>query len=230
MKKVGLVGGIGPASTLDYYKGIIDGYRARTASDNYPQMIIDSLNLAEIYAYVSNKQWDEFTKQFVDSIENLAAGGADFAVMAANTAHIVFDEVNRQSPLPLLSIVDETCKYAQSKKCKSVVIFGTAFTMSSGLYSNAFAKYGIDAFVPTEDEQKAIHNIIFPNLQEGIILPEEKRIILQIANRIISEKNADALVLGCTELPLIIQENDLDVLILDTTQIHIDAILNYMLA
>lgn len=229
MKKVGLVGGIGPASTLDYYNGIIDGYRVRTAGGNYPQMIIDSLNLAEMYSYVSNKQWDEFTKRFVDSIKNLAAGGAEFAAMAANTAHIVFDEVNRQSPLPLISIVDETCKYAQAKNCKSVVIFGTSFTMSSGLYSNAFAKYGIDAFVPTEDEQKAIHNIIFPNLQEGIVLPEEKRTMLQIANRIISEKNADALILGCTELPLIIQEDDLDALILDTTQIHIDAILSYML-
>lgn len=230
MKKVGLVGGIGPASTLDYYKGIIDGYRVRKACDNYPQMIIDSLNLAEMYSYASNKQWDEFTNRLVDSIKNLVAGGAEFAVMAANTAHIVFDEVNSKSPLPLISIVDETCKYAQSKNCKSVVIFGTAFTMSSGLYSNAFAKYGIDAFVPTEDEQKAIHNIIFPNLQEGIVLPEDKRTILQIANRLISEKNADALILGCTELPLIIQEADLDALVLDTTQIHIDAIVSYMLA
>lgn len=230
MKKVGLVGGIGPASTLDYYKGIIDGYRMKTAGDNYPQMIIDSLNLAEMYSYVSNKQWDEFTNRLVGSIKNLAAGGAEFAAMAANTAHIVFDEVNRRSPLPLISIVDETCKYAQSKGCKSVVIFGTSFTMSSGLYSNAFAKYGIDAFVPTEDEQKAIHNIIFPNLQEGIVLPEDKRTMLQIANRIKLEKNADALILGCTELPLIIQENDLDAFILDTTQIHIEAILSCMLA
>lgn len=230
VKKVGLVGGIGPASTLDYYKGITEGYRMKIGGDNYPPMIIDSLNLAEMYSLVSNKQWDEFTNRFVDSIKNLAAGGANFAAMAANTAHIVFDDINRQSPLPIISIVDETCKTAQSKNCKSVVIFGTAFTMSSGLYSNAFAKYGIDAFVPTEEEQKAIHNIIFPNLQEGIVLPEEKRIMLQIANRILAEKNADALVLGCTELPLIIQENDLDVLLLDTTQIHIDAIVSYMLA
>ncbi len=230
MKKLGLVGGIGPESTLEYYKGIIDGYRVRTGEDNYPQLIIDSLNLAEIYSLASNKQWDDFTKRFVDSVKNLAAGGAEFAAMTANTAHIVFDEVSSQSPLPLISIVAETCKYAQSKNCKKVIIFGTAFTMSSGLYSNAFAKHGIDAFVPTEDEQKAIHNIIFPNLQEGIVLPEDKHTMLQIANRIISDKNADALILGCTELPLIIQEDDLDVLILDTTMIHIDAILNYMTA
>lgn len=230
MKKVGLVGGIGPESTLDYYKGIIEGYRARTDGDNYPQMIIDSINLTEMYDLASLKRWDLFTRRLVDSIKSLAAGGAEFAAMAANTAHIVFDEVKTQSPLPLISIVDETCKYAQSKACKSVVIFGTAFTMSSGLYTNAFAKYGIDAFVPMEDEQQAIHNIIFPNLQEGIVLPEDKKVMLQIANRMIAEYKADALILGCTELPLIVKEHDLDVPLLDTTQIHIDAILDYMLA
>ena len=230
LKKIGLVGGIGPESTVDYYKGILDGYRKRSTDDNYPLMIIDSLNLTEMYSLVSNKQWKEFANRFVSSIKSLAAGGADFAVMAANTAHIVFDEVNRQSPLPLISIVEETCKYAKEKKCKRVVVFGTAFTMSSGLYSDAFAKYGIDAFVPMEDEQKAIHNIIFPNLQAGIVLPEEKKTMLQIANRMLSEKSAEALILGCTELPLIIKNNDVSALVLDTTQIHIDAIVNHLIA
>ncbi|MDR3588133.1 MAG: amino acid racemase [Negativicutes bacterium] len=230
MKKCGLVGGIGPESTLDYYKGIIEGHRRRTAGDNNPLLIIDSLNLAELYSYASNKQWDEFTGRLVGSINSLAAGGAEFAAMTANTAHIVFDEVQRQSPLPLISIVDETCRYAQAKKCKKVVIFGTAFTMSSGLYSAAFAKYGIDAFVPVEDEQQAIHNIIFPNLQEGIVLPEDKKTVLEIATRMLAENKADALVLGCTELPLIIKENDLDTVLLDTTRIHIDAIVSYLLA
>lgn len=229
MKKVGLVGGIGPASTLDYYKGIIDGYRAKAGGDNYPLMLIDSLNLTEMYDLATIKQWDVFASRLVDSIKNLAAGGAQFAAMAANTAHIVFSEVKSKSPLPLVSIIDETCKYAQSRGCKSVVVFGTAFTMSSGLYTDAFAKYGINAFVPTEDEQKAIHGIIFPNLQEGIVLPEDKRTMLAIANRMINENNADALILGCTELPLIIKEGDLDTLLLDTTQIHIDAIVNHML-
>jgi len=228
MKKLGLVGGIGPESTHLYYKGIIEGYRARTGNDNYPHMIIDSLNLTEMYDLAAGKDWDVFTQRLTDSVKNLAAGGAEFAAMAANTAHIVFDDVKSRSPLPLVSIVDETCKYSQSKKCRSVVIFGTAFTMSSGLYSNAFAKYGIDAFVPSEEDQKKIHGIIFPHLQEGIVLPEEKKTILEIAEKMISGKNADALILGCTELPLIISEGDLEVPLLDTTLIHIEAILDFM--
>jgi aspartate racemase len=224
-----MVGGIGPESTLDYYKGINGGYRARKGGDDNPPLIIDSLNLAEMYDLAANKQWPEFTDRLVGSVKNLAAGGAEFAAMAANTAHIVFEAVQRQSPIPLISIVEETCKAAQIKKCKSVVIFGTAFTMSSGLYTNAFAAYGIEASVPTAEEQATIHGIIFPHLQEGIVLPEEKCTMLQIANRMIAEQQADALILGCTELPLIIKEQDLDVLVLDTTQIHIDAIVDYLL-
>jgi aspartate racemase len=229
VKKCGLVGGIGPESTLDYYKGINNGYRLRAGVGDNPPMIIDSLNLAEMYMLASNKQWPEFTDRLVGSIQNVVAGGAEFAAMAANTAHIVFDEVQRQSPVPLISIVEETCQAAQLKKCQNVVVFGTAFTMSSGLYTDAFAKYGITAFVPMIEEQKVIHGIIFPHLQEGIVLPEEKSLLLKIAQRMIAEKKADALVLACTELPLIIKEKDLAVMVLDTTQIHIDAIVNRIL-
>lgn len=228
MKKLGLVGGIGPESTVDYYKGIIAGYRARTGGVGYPHMIVDSLNLDEMYNLADRKEWDTFTDRLAGSVKNLHAGGAEFASMAANTAHIVFDRVRAESPLPLISIVEETCKCAKSRGCKRVVVFGTAFTMSSGFYTDAFAKYGIEAYVPTENEQSAIHGIIFPNLQEGIVLPEEKRTVLQIATRMVSEKGADALILGCTELPLIIKEDDLDVLVLDTTKIHIEAIVDYM--
>jgi len=230
MKKVGLVGGIGPASTLDYYRGIIDGYRARTGSNDYPFILIDSLNLTEMYDLVDRKQWQPFTAKLVESVNCLAAGGAEFAAMAANTAHIVFDEVRRQSPLPVLSIVEETCRRAEAQGCRRVIVFGTAFTMSSTLYTAAFAEYGIEAFVPTEAEQQAIHGIIFPHLQEGIVLPEEKQTMLAIARRMIADHQADGLILGCTELPLIIQPADLNIPLLDTTQIHIDAIVAYLLA
>lgn len=195
MKKLGLVGGIGPESTIDYYRGIIAGYRQRLAQDTYPQMVIDSLNLKEMYTLSSTQQWDKFADRIIDSLKNLSAAGAEFAAIGANTAHIVFDEVNSRSPVPLVSLVEATCQYAQAEGCKKVVVLGTAFTMSSGLYTDALAKFGIDAFVPDKEQQQVIHNIIFPNLQ-----------------------------------PLIIKEGDLDTLLLDTTQIHIEAILDYMLA
>lgn len=230
MKKVGLVGGIGPASTLDYYQGIIDGYRARAGGEHYPRILIDSLNLTEMYDLAEAKRWSPFTDRLVDSLRCLAAGGAEFAAMAANTAHIVFDEVRRQSPIPVLSIVEETCKHAQAKGCRRVAVFGTAFTMSSGLYTAAFARYGMEACVPAEAEQQTIHGIIFPHLQEGIVLPEEKNTMLRIARRMIADPQVDALILGCTELPLILKPEDLDLPLLDTTQIHIAAIVERLLA
>ncbi|HOI42304.1 MAG TPA: amino acid racemase [Elusimicrobiales bacterium] len=225
MKKLGLVGGIGPESTLEYYKLITEGYRAAAGGMNYPRIIIDSLNLGEMYTLVEEKRWPEFAGHFVDSVNRLAAGGAEFAAMAANTAHIVFDEVSRRSPLPLISIVEETCRFSLEKGYKRVVVLGTGFTMSSGLYADAFARRGMEAFVPAEEEQKVVHGVIFPHLQEGIVVPEEKRAVLGIAERLLTAKKADALVLGCTELPLLIKEGDLPVPLLDTTRIHVDAIL-----
>ncbi|MBW4083957.1 aspartate/glutamate racemase family protein [Paenibacillus sp. S150] len=215
MKKIGIVGGIGPASTLDYYSGIINGFRQKTNDDNYPEIVINSINMTEMLSYVSCQDWDALVDLLLKSIKNLAKAGVELASIASNTPHIV----------PLISIVEETCKYAQLKKCKKVVVIGTQFTMSSGLYAKAFKKYAITAVVPSECEQTAIHNIIFPKLEEGIVLPEDRQKI-EITERLLVEQSADGLVLGCTELPLIIKDKDLDTLILNTTQIHIEAIVN----
>ena len=228
MKKTGIIGGIGPTSTLDYYSGIINGYRSKTGDDNYPEIIINSVNMTGMLSYVQNKDWDALGAMLINAITDLANAGAEFAVIASNTPHIVFDRVQKQSSLPLISIVDETCKYAQSKGCKKVVVIGTRFTMNSGLYSNAFEKYNIVAIVPSEDEQTTIHNIIFPKLEDGIVAPEDKQKMLEIVNALIAEHHADALVLGCTELPLMIKDGDIDTLILNTTQIHIDSIVNFI--
>lgn len=222
MKKAGIVGGIGPASTLDYYNGIINGFRAN--NENYPEIIINSVNMTEMLSYVSNKNWDDLVSMLLNAIRSLADAGAEFAAIASNTPHIVFDKVQKQSPLPLISIVDETCKYAAAKKCKKAVVIGTYFTMNSGLYTEPLKKYDIKAIVPPEDDQTAIHGIIFPKLEDGIVIPEDKEKMLAVINRLTAEQNADALILGCTELPLMIKDNDLDILVLNTTQIHIKAI------
>ena len=113
-----------------------------------------------------------------------------------------------------------------SKGCKNVVVIGTRFTMNSGLYSEAFKKYNISAAVPSETEQGLIHNIIFPKLEDGIVVQEDKTKMLEIANSLIKEYRADALVLGCTELPLMIKDGDLDTVLLNTTKIHIEAIVH----
>jgi aspartate racemase len=226
MKKVGIIGGIGPASTLDYYSGIINGYKSKANDGNYPEIIIDSVNMSEMLSYVEKEDWNALTEMLVGAINHLKSAEARLAAIASNTPHIVFEMIEKRSPLPLISIVDETIAYAKTKGVKKAVVIGTRFTMGSGLYANAFSKLNIAAVTPSKVEQEKIHRIIFPKLEDGIVDLNDKKTLLALTNRLISEHNADALVLGCTELPLMIKENDIDTLILNTTQIHIDAIVN----
>ena len=230
LKKAGIVGGIGPASTHDYYSGIINGVRAKASGENYPEIIINSVNMTKMLKLISNNDWEPLVDMLLIAINDLAAAGADFAAIASNTPHIVFDRVQRQAKLPIISIVDVTCKYAQAKNVKKAVIIGTRFTMGSGLYSEAMERCKVATVTPSEDEQIAIHNIIFPRLEDGIVVPEDKQRMLGIVNGLIFEHNADALLLGCTELPLMIKSDDVDTIVLNTTQIHIDAIVRSICA
>ena len=226
MKKVGIIGGIGPMSTLDYYSGIINGVRAKTKDENYPEILINSINMTKMLILISDDNWESIIDLLLVAIKDLAAAGADFAAIASNTPHIVFDKVQRQSTLPLISIVEATCEYARTKNVKKAVVIGTRATMRSGLYTKALDKYNISAVVPSESDQMAIHNIVFPKLEDGIIVPEDKMKMLEIVESLITRHNGDALILGCTELPLMIKDNDIDIIMLNTTQIHINAIVN----
>ncbi|MCL1982147.1 MAG: amino acid racemase [Clostridiales bacterium] len=233
MKKLGLVGGVGPESTLVYYKRINDEYRQRAEktaiSGDNPPMVIDSLNLADAYNLSVREDWGNFAELFIRSIRTLHGAGAEFAAISANTAHIVYDEIQAKSPIPVIGIIDEACKFMKAKGCEKVVVFGTWFTMVSDMYPKACAKYGIQAIMPSEEDRHRIHNIIFPNLEAGIVLEEDKKTMLEIAERTLESHQADALVLGCTELQLIIKENDLDTLLIDTTETHIEAIVREIL-
>ena len=219
-------------STLEYYKGINEGYGARigsrSKSGENPPMVIESLNLAVAYDLVAKQDWEGFTDLFVKAIGILQGAGAEFAAIAANTAHIVIDEIQAQSDLPIIGIVDETCKQAQKQGHRKLIVFGTGFTMNSGMYEAKCAQYGLEAILPDEAQRQTIHNIIFPNLEAGIVLEQEREAILKIAKNMLIQHQADALVLGCTELSLVIQEGDLDTALLDTATIHIDAILDYL--
>lgn len=234
MKKFGLVGGLGPISTLEYYKILHDLYREKVETTGIcasnPPMVIDSLDLAVAYDLVSRKDWTTLSEWLIASINRLHAAGAEFAAIAANTAHIVFDEIQAGSPIPVIGIVDETCKFAHAHHLAKVIVFGTGFTMESGMYEKACAKFGLEAILPNKEDQQIIHNIIFPNLEAGIVLEDQKATILGIAKKMLADHQANALILGCTELPLIIKEGDLDTVLIDTTQVHIEAIMQQILS
>ena len=224
MKKIGLVGGIGPASTVDYYLGLIERYRAQFGDDRYPEIVIDSIDMHEMIDAFGQNDYDKVAEMLLNSVENLKAAGATLAAITSNTPHIVWDKVLDKFSLPCYSIVEAAVEAAKQNAFQRVLIFGTEFTMSSGLYDKAFDKAGIHPVVLSKEDQLAIGHIIYPNLENGIIIPADKEKMIAIAEKYIQTENADALLLGCTEIPLMIKAGDVSVPIIDTTQIHIDKI------
>jgi len=229
LKKIGIIGGIGPASTVEYYRGIIKGYRELTNDENYPQIFINSVNMTEMLNYIVNSDKKGLIDFLTFEIDKLRIIGADYIAIASNTPHLVIDNLIEKSTIPVISIVEETCKYTKSKELKRVLLIGTLFTMENNFYERAFEKYNIECIVPDDNEKKIIHNIIFPNLENGIIVEEDKFVLKELCNKIIREKNIDGIILGCTELPLILDENDFNICVLDTVKIHIKSILDKMI-
>jgi aspartate racemase len=243
MKTVGIIGGIGPESTIEYYRQIIAAYRqrqggtgvspvdhaqdARTtkADPGYPSIIINSVDVSKLLAWMEASETDAFTDYLVNEIEKLSRAGADFGVLAANTPHIVFDELRRRSQIPLVSIVEATCDEARSRGLKRVALFGTRFTMQGRFYPEVFSKAGITIVVPSDDEQAYIHDIYTKELLNNIFLPETHDRLTAIMDRMKASDTIEAVILGGTELPLLLRDPEHNgIPFLDTTRIHVNRI------
>ena len=225
MKKIGIIGGIGPASTVEYYNGIIYGYRKLINDENYPHLFINSINMTEMLNYIAGKEINNLIKFLFNEIQKLIEIGADFIAIASNTPHMVIDELTEKTNVPIISIVDETCSYVKKLNLKKVLLTGTLFTMENNFYQKSFQKNNIECIVPNDNEKTRIQNIIFPNLENGIIIKEDKQLFKDLCNKIIIEKGIDGIILGCTELPLMIKNEDFNIAVIDTMSIHIKSIL-----
>jgi len=230
MSVAGIVGGLGPESTVDYYRSIIARFRARKPDGGYPRIIINSLDVDKGIALLDAGRLGELADYLADGIETLARAGANFGCIAANTPHLVFDEVQRRSAIPLLSIVRVTCDYAKALGVKKAGLFGTGFTMRANFYPEEFRRAGIALVRPTETEMEFIHGKYIGELLKNEFRPEAREGILSIAKRMKSEDGIEALVLAGTELPLLLRDADNPgVEFLDTTVIHVEAIVDELL-
>ncbi len=227
MKRIGIIGGLGPESTIDYYKGIINAFRQREVGLVNPEIIIYSADVNRLLELVEAKDWNNLVDWLVKMVNALYSAGAEFAVIGSNTPHIVFDKVKSGSPIPMLSIVDETCKRASSMKLKKLGLMGTKFTMESDFYQKSFHDVGISVIVPMKDERQLIHHKIISEIGLGIIRNSTRQELLSIAKRMIDEDSIDGLIIGCTELPLILKKDEYGIPFLKTTAIHIDSIVDY---
>lgn len=223
-----MIGGIGPESTIAYYRLLVAGYR-NAVGGSYPPVIINSVNLKQLLQWMSENELGMVTNYLVDEIEKLARAGADFAALASNTPHIVFDEIQRRSSVPMVSIVEATCEYAQSLGFRSVGLFGTRYTMQARFYPGVFSRVGISLVTPTNEEQTYIHDKYMNELLNDIFPPETKAELLNIADKLKTRHNIEALILGGTELPLILNDEEHNgIRMLDTTRIHVNRLLREM--
>jgi len=230
MRTCGMIGGLGPESTIDYYRSIIARYRALNPDGGYPHVVINSLDVDKGIALLDAGRLGELADYLAAGVESLVHSGADFGFIAANTPHLVFDEVQRRSPIPLLSIVRATCDYTKALGLKKVGLFGTGFTMRANFYPEEFQRAGIAVVRPSESEREFIHRKYIGELLNNQFLPETRTEILKIAQRMKNEDGIEALVLAGTELPLLLRESGTPgIQFLDTTVIHVEAIVDELL-
>src|ERR1019366_3846630 len=230
MKTAGMVGGLGPESTIDYYRSIIARYRARKPDSGSPHIIINSLDVDKGIAMLDAGRLDDLADYLASGVETLVRAGADFGFIAANTPHLVFDEVQRRSAIPLLSIVRATADRAKALGLKNVGLFGTGFTMRASFYPEEFQRAGIALVTPTELEREFIHKKYIGELLKNQFLPQSREEIMRIAHRLQTEDGIEALVLAGTELPLLLREvANQGIEFLDPTGIHVEAVVDELL-
>ncbi|MBL8824682.1 MAG: amino acid racemase [Planctomycetia bacterium] len=231
MKTLGIIGGIGPESTIDYYRSIIAQYKQRVHTEHQPHILIQSIDLKRMQNWLAENNLAAITDYLVENLWHVSAGGADFAVLAANTAHIVFDEVSKQSPLPLISVVEVACQKACELKLRKLGLFGTKYTMTAPFYPQACQRYGLQLVIPHADEIADIHHIYFQQLLLNQFKDESRQTMVQIIERMHQEEQIEGLILGGTELPLLLRDTVVPgVVFLDTTLIHVERIVDGILS
>lgn len=230
MRIAGMIGGLGPESTIDYYRSIIARCRARDPEGRSPQIIINSLDVDRGIAMLDAGRLDELADYLAAGVERLVHAGADFGFIAANTPHLVLDEVQRQSAIPLISIVHATAQHAMGLGLKTVGLFGTGFTMRASFYPEEFQRAGITLITPKEAERDFIHGKYIGELLKNRFLPDTRIEILRIAQRMQAEDGVEAIVLAGTELPLLLRDPSVTGIdFLDTTMIHVEAVVDELL-
>jgi aspartate racemase len=230
MKTVGILGGIGPESTIDYYRSIITGYRQLRPDESSPAILINSLDVNKLLDWMGANQLNEVTDYLLAALQQLARAGADFGIIAANTPHIVFDELQRRSPLPLISIVEATCNQAMKRGIRRAGLLGTRFTMQASFYPDVFSRKDIEVVVPHEDEQIYIHEKYVGELLKDVFLPESREGLRAIIDRMKEQEQIQGVILGGTELPLLLRDDTASgIPLLDTTQIHVQEVVAELL-
>lgn len=229
MRTIGIIGGIGPESTIDYYRLLIDGYRSRVPDGSCPSILINSIDVAKMLGFAAT-DLSSLISYLTAEVQRLANAGADFAAMAANTPHIVFDAVESGASIPLVSIVRAAYDGAAHRGLTRLALFGTRFTMAGSFYPAVFDAGGIGLVRPRAAEQDYIHDKYMAELLKGQFADETRRRFERIIMRLREDERIDGVILAGTELPLLLRSSAIEgVEMLDTTRLHVEALIDMLL-
>ena len=229
MKTIGLVGGLSWESSKEYYRIMNETVNERLGGLRSAKCMLYSLDFAEIREIQQTKGWDEVTKILIDAAQRLEAAGADIVVICANTMHKFVPEIERRIHVPILHIADATAEKILEKGLKKVGLLGTKMTMEEDFYKGRIReRFGVDVLVPDKDDRDFIERVIFDELCVGKMNASSKKRFKQIIGKLV-ENGAEGIILGCTEIPLLIKQEDVNVPIFDTAEIHAKAAVEFAL-
>jgi aspartate racemase len=229
LKTLGIIGGIAPGSTVDYYRLLIAGYQEQIKDGTYPSILINSIDLKRMLDMIGANQLTELTEYLLHEIGRLARAGADLGLMASNTPHIVFKELSQVSPIPLISIVEAASEAAQELGLGTLGLLGTRFTMAGRFYPEVFARCGITVRAPRSEDREYVHEKYMRELIPGEFRSETRAAFVAIIERL-KQDGAEGVLLAGTELPLLLRDADCRVPLLDTTSIHVHRALRDLLS
>lgn len=230
MKTIGLIGGMSWESTLVYYRLINEGVRERLAGLHSAKCLLYSVDFAEIEPLQRSDQWEEAGRRLASAAQLIESGGADFLLLCTNTMHKVAEMIQKSIGIPLLHIADPTAQTVKRRSIKKVGLLGTAITMTESFYRGRLSShYGLEVLVPPEPDLCTVHRIIYQELCVGRIVHTSRREFARIMGQLV-ERGAEAIILGCTEIGLLVREDDCQVPLFDTTRLHAEAAVEYALA
>ena len=229
MKTIGLIGGITWLSTLDYYRLLNQKINEQLGGVHSAQILLSSVNFDEVKRLTLANDWNGLANMMSREANRLQQAGADCILIGANTMHNIAEAVQASIRIPLINIAVETGKGIQKLQLKKVALLGTKYTMQLPFYKNVLAKQGIETIVPNESEMEYINTAIYEEMGKGIFLPERKTEIIRIIHEL-KNKGADGVILGCTEIPILIKQEDSPIPVFDTAAIHVEAAIRFALS
>ena len=227
-KRIGILGGMSPESTSEYYEYITHTYTERFGDYGYPEIIIYSVSFQPYVDWPNEDRWDLVAQGLSKAAQSLEAAGADFIIIATNTMHLVFDQVQASVSVPMLSLLDAVGKAILGRGMETVGLLGTQFTMEKTFYRDRLARKGITVLVPDASDREVVNDVIYDELVAGQVCDESRARFVAIIEKL-AARGAEGVILGCTEIPLLVNKADAGIPLFDTTAIHAEAALNYAL-